>query len=94
MNVRWIKSKLTSLESLLTATTVDVALITETKLDKNQEINIKGYKWIARNRNKNGGGVEILIRNAISQQAKEDNTADEYPDLETKWITLETRPKI
>ena len=82
-----------SMESLLTATKADVALITETKLEKNQQINIKGYKWIARNRNKNGGGVGILIRNTISQQAKEDNTADEPPDLETKWITLETRPK-
>ena len=32
-----------SMESLLTATKADVALITETKLEKNQQINIKGY---------------------------------------------------
>ena len=32
-------------------------------------------------------------KNTITQQAKEDTTADEHPDLETKWITLETRPK-
>ena len=93
VNVRGIKSKVKSIESLLKATKASIALISETKLDKNQQINIKGYKWIGKNRNRNGGGVGILIKNTIAQQTKEDTTADEHPDLETKWITLEIRPK-
>ena len=93
VNVRGIKSKVISIESLLKATKASIALISETRLDKNQQINIKGYNWIGKNRNRNGGGVGILIKNTIAQQTKEDTTADEHPDLETKWITLETRPK-
>ena len=87
------QKQIKKIESLLKATKASIALITETKLDKNQQINIKWYNWIGKNRNRNGGGVMILIKNTIAQQTKEDTRADEHADLETKWITLETRPK-
>ena len=44
-------------------------------------------------RKKNGGGVGILISDKLNKFTAEDNTSDEYPNLETKWIRLECRPK-
>ena len=69
-------------------------MITETKLPGKEIINIKGYKWIGKNREgKSGGGVGILISNKLHKYTTEDNTSDEYPNLETKWIKLECRPR-
>ena len=83
-----------SLESLLEAEKIQIALITETKLREKQKINIKGYKWIGKNRKqKDGGGVGILIAKNIEKHVLEDNTGEEYEDLESKWIKLESRPK-
>ena len=42
---------------------------------------------------KNGGGVGILISDKLHRYTTEDNTSDEYPNLETKWIKLECRPR-
>ena len=41
---------------------------------------------------KNGGGVGILISDKLNKFTTEDNTSDEYPNLETYWIKLECRP--
>ena len=69
-------------------------MITETKLPGKEIINIKGYKWIGKNREgKNGGGVGILISDKLHKYTTEDNTSDDYPNLETKWIKLECRPR-
>ena len=69
-------------------------MIIETKLPGKEIINIKGYKWIGKNREgKNGGGVGILISDKLHKYTTEDNTSDEYPNLETKWIKLECRPR-
>ena len=70
VNVRGIKSKVKSIESLLKATKASIELITDKKLDKSQQINIKGYKWIGQSRNRNGGGVGILIKKHNSPTSK------------------------
>ena len=94
ININGVKGKIKSLESLLEAEKIQVALITETKLKEKQKINIKGYKWIGKNRKqKDGGGVGILITKNIEKHVLEDNTGEEYEDLESKWIKLESRPK-
>ena len=94
INPNGIKGRLDSIESLLTAVNIHIALISETKLTKNQKINIKGYKWIGKSRkHKEGGGVGILLSNEIAKHAKEDNSSDEEENLEALWITLECRPR-
>ena len=94
ININGIKWKIRSLENLLQSEKIGIALITETKLPGKDKINIKGYKWIGKNReDKNGGGVGLLISDELCKNTVEDNTSDEYPNLETKWIKLECRPK-
>ena len=94
ININGIKGKIRSLETLMESEEIGIALITETKLQRNEKINIKGYKWIGKNRDtKKGGGVGLLVANHLATHVTEDTTSDEYPNLETKWVTLECRPK-
>ena len=89
-----MKGKIRSLESLLEAEKIQIALITETKLKEKQKINIKGYKWIGKNRkNKDGGGVGILTTQHLEKHVLEDNNGEDHESVETQWIKLECRPK-
>ena len=94
INANGMKGKIRSLESLLEAEKIQIALITETKLKEKQKINIKGYKWIGKNRkNKDGGGVGILITKDLEKHVLEDNNGEDHESVETQWIKLECRPK-
>ena len=71
-----------------------MVLITETMLKKGDQISIKGYRWIDKPRENNKGGrVGILVSEKIAQNTIEDNSSDEYENLETKWIQIESRPR-
>ena len=52
VNVNGIKGKIKSLESMLQAEKVGIALITETKLAQNSKVNVRGYRWSGKNRKK------------------------------------------
>ena len=94
INVRGLKGKIRSLESLLKTEDIEIALITETMLKKGDQISIKGYRWTERPRpNNKGGGVGILIAEKITNITSDDNKCEEHEQLETKWIRLESRPK-
>ena len=94
MNVRGIKGKVRSIESLLEAAKIDIAIITETKLPKSENISIKGYRWIAKPRQKSkGGGIGILIKENLARNTVDDSNIEEHEDLESKWIQIECRPK-
>ena len=94
INVRGIKSKIKSLESLLQAEKIDIALITETKMRKGDQISIKGYRWIEKQRTDNkGGGVGILVSEKIANNTTENNNLDDHELLESKWIRIECRPR-
>ena len=93
INVRGIKGKIKSLESLLQAEKIDIALITETKMRKGDQISIKGYRWIEKQRTDNkGGGVGILVWEKIANNTTENNNLDDHELLESKWIRIECRP--
>ena len=93
INTNGIKGKIRSIQTLPEAEKVDIALITESKLNNKESANIKGYKWIGKNRkDRSGGGVGILIANKIANLTTEDNSTDEE-NTETKWIKLECKPK-
>ncbi len=94
INVRGAKGKIKSLESLLTTEKIQVAIITETMFKNKEAYNIKGYKWIARNRkNQDGGGVGILVSNDVANHTTEINEIEENENLESVWIEIKTRPK-
>ena len=94
INVNGMKGKIRSLESLLEAEKIQIALITETELKEKQKRNIKGYKWKGKNRiNKDGGGVGILITKDLEKHVLEDNNGEDHESVETQWIKLECRPK-
>ena len=94
INVRGIKGKIKSLETTLNTEKISIALITETQLKKNEQISVKGYRWIHKPRpNNNGGGVGILVAEKIAQNTTEDISGEDHDQLETKWIKLECRPK-
>ena len=94
INVRGLKGKIKSLQSLLQTEKITIALITETMLKKGEKISIKGYRWAEKSRTNNrGGGVGILVSEKIAQNTTEDNTSDEHESLESKWIQIESRPK-
>ena len=94
INVRGIKGKIKSLETTLNTAKISIALITETQLKKNEQISVKGYRWIHKPRpNNNGGGVGILVAEKIAQNTTEDNSGEDHDQVETKWIKLECRPK-
>ena len=63
-------------------------------LKNNEQLNIKGYKWVGKNRrNKNGGGVGILISSKYAGSTTEITHLESNGNLEVVWIRLETRPK-
>ena len=94
VNVRGLKGKIRSLESLLQTEKITIALITETMMKKGDQISIKGYRWIDKPKENNKGGrVGILVSEKIAQNTTEDNFNDEYENLETKWIQIESRPR-
>ena len=94
INVRGIKGKIKSLESLLQAEKIDIALITETKMKKGDQISIKGYRWIEKQRTDNkGGGLGILVSETIANNTTENNSLDDHELLESKWIRIECRPR-
>ena len=94
INVRGIKGKIKSLESLLQAEKIDIALITETKMKKGDQISIKGYRWIEKQRTDNKGvGVGILVLETIANNTTENNSLDDHELLESKWIRIECRPR-
>ena len=94
INVRGLKGKIKSLESLLQTEKIAIALITETMWKKGEKISIKRYRWADKSiTNNRGGGVGILVSEKITQNTTEDNTSDEHESLESKWIQIESRPK-
>ena len=66
VNIRGAKGKIKSLESMMNTEKEDIALLSETNLKGKETINIKGYRWIGKNRQtRAGGGVGILIKENI-----------------------------
>ncbi len=93
INVRGAKGKMRSMQSLVEAENLHITLITETMFKGDEKYNIKGQKWVGRNRkNKTGGGVGILVSEKISNNTTEVTDIEEDEDLETTWVKIDTRP--
>ena len=69
--------------------TVDILAINETRLDssiQNGEVSIPGYTLERKDRNRNGGGVALYIRDSINYKRLIDlpDETDQYPRVETE----------
>ena len=91
INVRGIRSKLDSLESYLKANEIHIAGITETHLQGKENIYIDGYRWIGKNRNKDGGGVGFCIKDTLIPAVNNEINNDEKEIL---WITFKAKETI
>ena len=94
VNTRGIKSKLYSIERIAEELAPQVMCITETMLDKDEKINIPGYRKIFYNSNKIGkGGILIAVKNELENVTIEmEQVTEEYQSL---WIKIDnTRNKI
>ena len=88
MNARGIKSKLTSLKTVITELEPDIIAIQETKLKEKENITIDNYKWIDGSRQKQeGGGVGFLISEGILKNIVRE-PKPESSAVETRWIRL------
>ena len=71
--------------------TVDILAINETRLDssiQNGEVSIPGYTLERKDRNRNGGGVALYIRDSINYKRLID-----LPDDNMELISVETESK-
>ena len=67
LNINSLRNKFTSLSTII-KDNVDISLISETKIDSSfptAQFHIDGYAIYRRNRNKNGGGLLLYIRDDV-----------------------------
>ena len=79
------------LKSIILQNDVYVCALNETRLEegiRDSEIEIPGYSIIRKDRNRNGGGVAIYIRNSICYEVLEHRSLFE---LEAILISIELR---
>ena len=87
-NVRSILPKLAEIRLFLSRTKAAVFAASETWLDStvnDGEVNIPGFNVVRRDRNRNGGGVAMFIRDTIAYNPRPDLAVD---GLEATWIEL------
>ena len=87
-NVRSLLPKLPEIRLFLSRTRAAVFAASETWLDptvNDGEIQIPGFNVLRRDRNRNGGGVALFIRNGIAFNPRPDLAVD---DLEATWVEL------
>ena len=92
LNVRSLIKHIDELRLHFEKQQFDVISLNETMLDitiSNQEIKIKGYNIVRKDRNRHGGGVAMYIRSTINYSVR-----DDLSDENIETITVEiTKPK-
>ena len=87
VNIRGIKSKRESLQEIIDKEKPVIICITETHLGEDEQFNISGYKVFLNNRNNEGGGVLIGVKDEISSVAVE--VKKEQVSHEAIWIKID-----
>ena len=65
-NINHLKSKAVSLENIVKDTKPTAVAVVETKLGKDEEFKINGYKPYPMNRDENGGGLLLMVREELA----------------------------
>ena len=87
-NVRSLLPKIPELHHFLARSRAAVFVASETWLDSSVndgEAAVPGFQIIRRDRNRNGGGVAVYIRNDIAFNVRPDLEVD---DLEATWVEI------
>ena len=77
---------------LLADRSIDILSINETKLEKSCEVQIPGYEFIRRDRNRQGGGVGFYIENSINFAVRSDLYASSLENLCIEVCKPNSRP--
>lgn len=91
VNVRGVKSKLDSLETLILTNDIDIVGITESHLQGQETVFIDGYQWIGKNRETEGGGIGFLIKKKWMPIISQDEVNKE---MEILWIHLKSKKNV
>ena len=86
INIRDIKSKITSLEEIVREMKPTVIAITETWLEPDSPIEIEGYAVYRNDRDENGGGVMIAVKKELKNITTEIKRTKE--NLESMFIMI------
>ena len=91
-NIRGIKSKISSLEEIVEMINPTIICLTETNLRQEDEIKIEGYKIYRNDREKEGGGVLIAIKNELEKMTIETERINNIE--ETLWIKIDNHKTV
>ena len=92
-NINGIKSKIESLEDIIEEEKPTVIAVVETKLAQMGDFDIPGYKTLMMNRDENGGGLMISVKDELKNIVVECEEKNEVG--EAKWILIDNgRNKI
>jgi exonuclease III len=89
LNVRSLIPKIEELRVLLADIKLDILCISESYLDDtvlNSEVKVDGYQLVRNDRNRNGGGVLIYLRDSIAFKDRSD-LSDK--NVECRWIEIQ-----
>ena len=85
-NVRGLKSKIDALDEVIGDYKPNIICLVETRLAKEEQIGIPGYRIYRNDGTKNSKGILIAVRNSIKTTSVEVSRYDEVG--QTLWILL------
>ena len=88
-NIRGIKSKTATLKSIIEEKKPTIVCITETHLSERDEFKLKGYRIYRNNRNEDGGGIIVAVKQFLEHETSE--VAKVQDIEETLWLKIENK---
>ena len=92
VSIRGLKSKKESLEEILDEVKPDIIGLVETHMEQGEELRIEGYHIIRKDRNGQGGGLLIAVKDQQKDNVVK-REEDETKNLESLWIEMGTQTK-
>ena len=87
LNIRSLVKNIDQLRIYLSNKKYNILSVNKTMLDSsipNDEININGYDIVRKDRNRNGGGVALYIRNVIDYKIRNDLMNEKLETITTE----------
>ena len=91
LNVNSLLPKIDEIRLLVKNKKIDILVVNETKIDdkvEDQLIAIDDYSLKRCDRNRNGGGVALYVKNTVNFKPRED-----FPNKSLELISIEVEPK-
>ena len=91
LNVNSLLAKIDEIRLLAKNKKIDILIVNETKIDdkvEDQLIAIDDYSLKRCDRNRNGGGVALYVKNTVNFKPRED-----FPNKSLELVCIEVEPK-